>query len=101
VPDQAAAALGEAGDLAAGERVRVELVDQVAGGVEQVDLVGRDQRAHGERVLAQVLHDRAVGLGGRVGDGVVAADVGVDAEHLGPAREHLHDRRALVVTPTK
>jgi len=93
VAAEAAVALGEARHLAADLGVSVDLVEHVAAGLVEVDLVRRDERAGLGRIVLQAGDDLPV----RVGIGVdrqVASDDrrAADAELLGPSGEDAHDR---------
>ena len=97
--------LRDAADLAEQFGVGVERVEQVTAGCEQVDLVRGHERAEGERIVLDELHDTAVD--GRVvvppavdaaqGDfaqppAQASAQAFAQAKQRGPLGEHRHDR---------
>ncbi len=55
VADECAVALGNAARLVHQPRMRIDHVEEIAAGMEQVDLMGGDERAHGQRVVPNEL----------------------------------------------
>jgi len=95
MPDEPPAALGDAAHLAHELGERVQLVEPIAAGREQIDLVRGHQRAQRERIALDELHRPAVNGRLIVPPAVDAADYGVgEPQMLRPAGKHRHDRRA-------
>ena len=84
--------LGDGRDLAELLRVGIQLVEQIAAGVEQIDLVRRHQRAQRQRIAADKFYRRAIVLGRRVDGDIDALEAALDAQRLCPDGENAHDR---------
>src|SRR5262249_23207214 len=61
--------------------------------LQEVDLVGRDERSPRERVGLDMAHDRPVGLRRRVDRRVVPCEARSQSQDLRPTGEDAHDRR--------
>ena len=86
-------ALGEAARLAQEPCLRVDLVEQIMAGTEEVDLVRGNEGAQRQGVVADERHSLAIGSGRGMQGEVDPGDGGVfQPQRLGPGREHLHDR---------
>ncbi len=91
--DELAAALGDAARFVHQRRVRVDDVEQIAAGVEEVYLVGRDQRAHRQRVVADEFDRLPIESRVVVNGEVDTPDLGIPkSEIVRPCRKDLHDR---------
>ncbi len=84
--DQAPAGLRDAADLLQQLGVLAELVEQVAGGLEQVELVRGDERAERLRVVTDESDHLAIALGSGVQRQIDALEHGVQAQMARPIR---------------